>query len=121
VILIGTGSEVAICLEAAEELEGDGLATRVVSMPCFDRFGEQDDVYRDSVLPPSCKARVSVEAGSTLGWERWVGDHGATVGMKGFGASGPYKDLYEHFGFTPENVARQAREVVERVAARADG
>jgi transketolase len=121
VILIGTGSEVAICLEAAGKLEGDGIATRVVSMPCFDRFGEQDDAYRDSVLPPACKARVSVEAASTLGWERWVGEHGTTVGMKGFGASGPYKDLYEHFGFTPENVAEQARETVERVAARADG
>jgi transketolase len=120
-ILIGTGSEVAICLEAAERLEGDGIATRVVSMPCFDRFGEQDDAYRDSVLPSACKARVSVEAGSTLGWERWVGEHGTTVGMKGFGASGPYEDLYEHFGFTPENVAKQARETVERVAARADG
>jgi transketolase len=118
VILIGTGSEVAICIEAAEQLEAEGIPTRVVSMPCYDRFGEQDDAYRDSVLPPSCKARVSVEAGSTLGWERWVGDDGASVGMHGFGASGPYKDLYEHFGFTAENVAEQAREVVERVAAR---
>jgi transketolase len=121
VILIGTGSEVEICLAAADRLESDGVPTRVVSMPCYDRFGEQDDAYRDSVLPPACKARVSVEAGSTLGWERWVGDHGASVGMKGFGASGPAKDLYEHFGFTPDNVAKQAREVLERLAARDDG
>jgi transketolase len=120
-ILIGTGSEVAICMEAADRLEADGIPTRVVSMPCFDRFGEQDDAYRDSVLPPACTARVSVEAGATLGWERWVGSDGATVGMKGFGASGPYKDLYEHFGFTPEKVAEQARGVVERVAARSNG
>ncbi|HZL04035.1 MAG TPA: transketolase, partial [Coriobacteriia bacterium] len=72
VILIGTGSEVSLCLEAAEVLEADGVATRVVSMPCFDRFLEQDEGYRDGVLPPACRARVSVEAGATLGWERWV-------------------------------------------------
>jgi len=120
-VLIGTGSEVALCLAAAEQLEAGGIPTRVVSMPCYDRFGEQDDAYRDSVLPPSCKARVSVEAGSTLGWERWVGEHGTSVGMEGFGASGPANDLFEHFGFTPENVARRTREVVERLAARDDG
>ncbi len=72
VILIGTGSEVAICVEAAEALEGEGIATRVVSMPCFDRFAEQDERYRDTVLPPACRARVSVEAAATLGWDRWV-------------------------------------------------
>jgi transketolase len=116
-ILIGTGSELSLCLEAADLLEDDGIATRVVSMPCFDRFGEQDQAYRDSVLPPSCRARVSVEAGATLGWERWVGDAGLAIGMHGFGASAPYKDLYAHFGFTPDRVAEQARAVVERVAA----
>jgi len=120
-ILIGTGSEVAICLEAAEKLEAGGIPTRVVSMPCFDRFGEQDEAYRESVLPKTCVARVSVEAASTLGWERWIGNDGVAVGMTGFGASGPYKDLYEHFGFTPEKVAEQARQVVERVAARGNG
>jgi transketolase len=114
-ILIGTGSEVALCLDAAEQLEGEGIATRVVSMPCYDRFGEQDEAYRDSVLPPACRARVSVEAASTLGWERWVGDAGESVGMTGFGASGPAKDLFKHFGFTPENVAATGRRVVERV------
>jgi transketolase len=117
-ILIGTGSEVSLCLEAAERLEADGISTRVVSMPCYDRFGEQNDAYRDSVLPPTCRARVSVEAGSTLGWERWVGDAGEAVGMRGFGASGPYKDLYEHFGFTVDDVADCGRRVVERVTAR---
>jgi transketolase len=115
VILIGTGSEVSICLEAAEALEGDGLGTRVVSMPCFDRFIEQDDEYRDSVLPASCRARVSVEAGATLGWEMWVTEDGASIGMHGFGASGPQKALYEHFGFTPEHVAACAKEVLERL------
>ncbi len=118
-ILIGTGSEVSLCLEAAEALEGDGIATRVVSMPCFDRFGEQEAGYRDKVLPPSCRARVSVEAASTLGWERWIGDAGESVGMQGFGASGPAKDLFQHFGFTVENVAECGRRVVKRAAATA--
>jgi transketolase len=117
-VLIGTGSEVSLCLDAADALEAEGIATRVVSMPCFDRFGEQDADYRDAVLPPECRARVSVEAGATLGWERWIGDDGEAVGMHGFGASGPAKDLLEHFGFTAENVAATGRRVVERVGAR---
>jgi transketolase len=118
-ILIGTGSEVSICLDAAEALEADGLATRVVSMPCYDRFLEQDAGYRDGVLPPSCRARVSVEAAATLGWERWIGEDGESVGMTGFGASAPQKDLYEHFGFTPDHVAERGKAVLERLAARA--
>jgi transketolase len=116
-ILIGTGSEVALCLDAAEQLEAGGIPTRVVSMPCVDRFGEQDAAYRDSVLPPACRARVSVEAASTLGWDRWVGDAGEAVGMTGFGASGPGKELFEHFGFTPEKVAETGRRVLGRVDA----
>jgi transketolase len=116
-ILIGTGSEVALCLAAAEQLETEGIATRVVSMPCVDRFGEQDAAYRDSVLPPECRARVSVEAASTLGWDRWVGDGGEAIGMTGFGASGPAKELFEHFGFTPENVAETGRRVVGQIDA----
>jgi transketolase len=117
-ILIGTGSEVHICTGAADLLEADGIATRVVSAPCLERFAEQDDEYRDAVLPPSVRARVSVEAASTFGWPRWTTDDGAQVGMTSFGASGPQKDLYEHFGFTPENVAAQGRAVVERLGAR---
>jgi transketolase len=116
-ILIGTGSEVALCLEAAEQLEAGGIPTRVVSMPCVDRFGEQDAGYRDSVLPPACRARVSVEAASTLGWDRWIGEAGEAIGMTGFGASGPAKELFEHFGFTPENVAETGRRVVARTDA----
>ena len=116
-ILIGTGSEVSLCLEAAEQLEAGGIPTRVVSMPCVDRFGEQDQAYQDSVLPPACRARVSVEAASTFGWERWVGDAGEIVGMTGFGASAPAKDLFKHFGFTAENVAETGRRVVGRVDA----
>jgi transketolase len=116
-ILIGTGSEVSLCLAAADQLEDGGIPTRVVSMPCVDRFGEQDQAYRDSVLPPSCRARVSVEAASTFGWERWTGDAGEAVGMTGFGASAPAKDLFKNFGFTAENVAETGRRVVERVDA----
>jgi transketolase len=117
-ILIGTGSEVHICTGAADLLEADGIATRVVSAPCLERFAEQDDDYRDAVLPPSVRARVSVEAAATFGWARWTTDDGAQVGMTSFGASGPQKDLYEHFGFTPEKVAAQGRAVVERLGAR---
>ena len=118
-ILIGTGSEVSVCLEAAEALEADGVATRVVSMPCFDRFLEQDPEYRDTVLPPACRARVSVEAGATLGWERWVTEDGESIGMHGFGKSAPAGDLYEHFGFTAANVAERAKAVMERLGAAA--
>jgi transketolase len=117
VILMGTGSEVSICLDAAAELEGDGVATRVVSVPCFDRFLEQDAGYRDTVLPPACRARVSVEAGATLGWDRFIGEQGEAIGMNGFGKSAPADELYEHFGFTPEHVAERARAVLERTAA----
>jgi transketolase len=118
-ILIGTGSEVSVCLEAADVLEADGVSTRVVSMPCFDRFLEQDADYRDGVLPPACRARVSVEAGATLGWERWVTEDGESIGMHGFGKSAPAGDLYEHFGFTAAKVAERAKAVMERLGAAA--
>ena len=117
-ILIGTGSELYICAEAAELLEEDGIATRVVSAPCLDRFAEQDEGYRHSVLPPSVRARVSVEAASPLGWSTWIGEDGEAIGMTTFGSSAPQPDLYEHFGFTPEKIAERARGVLERVAAR---
>jgi transketolase len=117
-ILIGTGSEVHICVAAADLLEEDGVATRVVSAPCLDRFAQQDQDYRDSVLPPDIRARVSVEAASPLGWSTWVGEDGEAIGMTSFGASAPQPALYEHFGFTPEKVAERARAVVERVSAR---
>jgi transketolase len=117
-ILMATGSEVHLCTRAADLLEADGIATRVVSMPCIDRFAEQDDAYREKVLPASCRARVSVEAAATLGWERWLTDDGEAIGMKGFGASGPAPQLYEHFGFTPERIAERGRAVAERMRAR---
>ena len=112
-ILISTGSEVHICNLAADLLEADGIATRVVSAPCLDRFAEQDQAYRDEVLPPACRARVSVEAAATLGWDRWIGESGLAVGLDRFGASAPQKDLYEHFGFTPEAIAEHGRKVAK--------
>ena len=112
-ILMATGSEVHICTRAADLLEADGIATRVVSMPCLDRFARQDAAYRGTVLPPEVRARVSVEAAATLGWDRWVGDAGEAIGMTGFGASAPAKALYEHFGFVPERVADSARAVLK--------
>jgi transketolase len=117
-ILIATGSEVHICTEAANLLEADGIATRVVSMPCMDRFAEQDEDYRERVLPSACRARVSVEAAATLGWERWVTEDGESIGMTGFGASGPHSDLYQHFGFTPDRVVERGKAAVERLGAR---
>jgi transketolase len=115
---MGTGSEVHICAGAADLLEEDGMAVRVVSAPCLDAFAEQDQEYRDSVLPPGVRARVSVEAATPLGWSTWVGEDGEAIGMTTFGASAPQPALYEHFGFTPEKVAERARAVVERVSAR---
>src|SRR5919198_1348050 len=113
-ILMATGSEVHVCNDAVKSLEADGVKVRLVSMPCVDRFAEQDREYRDSVLPPSVRARVAVEAASPVGWHRWVGDDGDVVAMEGFGASAPAKALYQHFGFTGEAVAERARAVLER-------
>jgi len=114
VVLMATGSEVHVAHDAARLLEADGIRVRLVSMPCLDRFAEQDAAYRDSVLPPDCRARVAVEAASPLGWHRWVGEAGDVVAMEGFGASAPAKALYEHFGFTGQAVADRARAVLER-------
>ncbi|HEY7016140.1 MAG TPA: transketolase [Streptosporangiaceae bacterium] len=113
-ILIATGSEVGLALSAREELAQEGIAARVVSMPCSELFDRQPTEYREAVIPPSVKARVAIEQASTLGWHRYVGDGGAIVGMHTFGASAPLKMLVEKFGFTPDAVARVTR---ERVAA----
>jgi len=113
VILIGTGSEVCLCLEAAKLLAGEGIAARVVSMPSWELFERQDARYRDAVLPPEITARVSVELASTLGWERYVGRGGACIGMKTFGASAPLAVLQREFGFTPDRVAEVAKQQVE--------
>jgi transketolase len=114
VILIGTGSEVSLCVAAYEQLKTEGVKARVVSMPSFDLFEHQDNDYKEEVLPPEVKARVAVEMASTFGWERYVGIHGQIVGMRSFGASAPLKDLLKKFGFTTEKVVEAAREVMVR-------
>jgi transketolase len=111
-VLIGTGSELQLAFAAAETLEGEGIPTRVVSLPCWERFDRQDQAYRDSVLPPSVRARVSVEVGVPLGWERWVGDEGAIIGLDHYGASAPAGTIFEKFGFTADRVADVGRRVV---------
>ncbi len=114
-ILISTGTEIHICTRAADLLEADGVATRVVSMPCMENFADQDDDYREQVLPAGVRARISLEAAATFGWREWVGELGETIGMTSFGASAPAGELYKHFGFTPERVAESGQEVFERV------
>jgi transketolase len=104
VLLLATGSEVSLCVQAYEQLVHDGIKARVVSMPCWRLFEAQDQTYRDSVLPPAVKARVSVEEGTTFGWERYVGENGTSLGMHFFGASAPLKSLLNKFGFTTEHV-----------------
>lgn len=111
-ILIATGSEVELALEAHEELAADGVRSRVVSLPSWKLFEEQDAAYRESVLPPAATRRVTIEAGATLGWERYAGSEGRIIGMTTFGASAPYKDLREHFGFTTERIVSEARELL---------
>ena len=109
VLLLSTGSEVALCVDAYERLTAEGVRARVVSMPSWELFERQDRTYRDAVLPPSVTARVSVEQGSTLGWHRYVGTEGTTIGMKTFGASAPLKALLQKFGFTAEAVVETAK------------
>ncbi|WP_328316879.1 transketolase [Streptomyces sp. NBC_00388] len=116
VILIGTGSEVQLAVEAREQLQAAGVPTRVVSMPCVEWFDEQDQAYRDSVLPPAVRARVAVEAGIGLTWHRFVGDAGRIVSLEHFGASADAKVIFREFGFTPEAVAQAARESLEAAA-----
>jgi len=118
VILIATGSEVSLAIAAREELAGEGIGARVVSLPCWELFDRQPAEYRDGVLPPSVRARVAVEQASTLGWERYVGSDGAVIGMHTFGASAPLKQLLNKFGFTPDRVVAVARACVEDLRAR---
>jgi transketolase len=112
VLLLASGSEVSLALAARDELAAEGIAARVVSMPCWELFDRQPQAYRDEVLPPQVRARVAVEQASTFGWDRWVGDAGRVVGMHTFGASAPLKELDQRFGFVPESVAQAARECV---------
>jgi transketolase len=114
VILMGTGSEVSLCVEAYEQLKSQGIKARVVSMPSWDLFERQDEAYRRQVLPVEVKARVSVEAAATFGWSRYLGPTGIAIGMHRFGASAPIKDLLKKFGFTTEKVVAAAREAIAR-------
>jgi transketolase len=112
VILIGTGSEVSLCVSAWEKLGAEGIKARVVSMPSWELFEGQDAAYKESVLPASVAARVSVEMAATFGWERYVGPKGKMIGMHSFGASAPLKAVLRKFGFEAENVVAAAKEVL---------
>lgn len=111
-LLVATGSEVALCVTAAQTLRSEGIRVRVVSMPSWELFERQPQAYRDQVLPPAVKARVAVEQASTLGWARYVGLQGCVIGMETFGSSAPLKALQGKFGFTPDRVAEAVREQV---------
>jgi transketolase len=114
VILMGTGSELSLCVSAYEKLTAEGIHARVVSMPSWELFDKQESTYKDSVLPPSVTARVSVEMGATFGWERYTGSKGRNIGMHRFGASAPIKDLLKYFGFTVDHVVAEAHAVLGR-------
>jgi len=121
IILIASGSEVQWCVEAYEQLKAEGIRARVVSMPSFELFEQQPREYREQVLPPSVRKRVAVEAGSSLGWRRYVGIDGAIIARRDFGASAPLKDLLKQFGFTTENVVATARKLLAREPVGASG
>jgi transketolase len=112
IILIATGSEVSLAIDAYEKLKSDGIRCRVVSMPSWDIFEDQPQAYREAVLPPQVTARIAIEQGSTLGWDRYVGPRGKVIGMKTFGASAPLKELQRKFGFEPERIVDLAREML---------
>src|ERR1700731_2576503 len=114
VIIIASGSELSLAVAAHETLLVEGIRSRVVSMPSWEIFEQQSQAYRESVLPPNVKARVAVEQGSTLGWERYVGNSGRVIGMNTFGASAPLKELQKKFGFEPDQVVMAAREQLEK-------
>jgi transketolase len=111
-ILLGSGSEVQLCLKAYEELTKEGVRVRVVSMPSWELFKQQSAEYRDSVLPPNVSARIAVEAGTGQGWSEYVGPHGRVIAQNDFGASAPIKDLLPHFGFTSDGIVRQVRDLL---------
>ncbi len=113
VILMASGSEVELVLGAYEQLAAAGLAARVVSMPSMEFFASQPQEYRDAVLPPAVGARLAVEAASPQPWYRWVGDHGAVLGLERFGASAPYQRIYRELGLTVENIVRRAKQLLD--------
>src|SRR5699024_10641505 len=112
VILMATGSEVQLAVEAQKSLMEQDIHARVVSMPCWELFEKQDQKYRDEVLPPSVDARISIEAASPFGWERWIGQQGTAIGVDHFGASAPYQEIFQHFGITVERIVEEAVELI---------
>jgi transketolase len=112
VLLIATGSEVSLCVEALDQLTASGIKARVVSLPSWELFEKQPQAYRDSVVPPNVRARVCVEMGAAFGWEKYAGPTGAIIGMRSFGASSPVKDVTKHFGFTTDAVVAAAKKQV---------
>jgi transketolase len=114
VILMATGSEVQWCMAAYEQLHAAGIKTRVVSMPSWEIFEHQPKAYHDTVLPPTCRARIAVEMASTFGWDRYVGLDGRIIARADFGASAPLKDLLKEFGFTVEHIVTEAKALVGR-------
>jgi transketolase len=112
IILMASGSEVSLIVEAGLKLSMEGVNVRLVSFPSWELFSAQDQAYCQAVLPPAVTARLAVEAGVTQGWERWVGDRGVVIGMSSFGASAPYKTLYEKFGITVEQILMKVRELL---------
>jgi transketolase len=114
-ILMSTGSEVHVAVEAAQRLDGDGVRARVVSMPCWELFEAQGREYRDEVLPPDVRARISVEAGVAFGWSAWVGDEGDSISIEHFGASAPGATVLEKFGYSVDNVVTRALALRTRV------
>ena len=115
-VLLASGCEVSLCFDANKQLQSEGVRARVVSMPSWDLFEHPDDAYRESVLPDAVQARVSVEAASGLGWERYVGRHGAIIAMHSFGLSAPGKVALSHFGFDTEHVVEAAHQQLARTA-----
>jgi len=112
-ILMASGSEVGLIMQAAETLVEAGIAVRLVSFPSWELFKEQSESYRLSVLPTGLKARIAVEAGATLGWKRWVGDGGIVIGLDRFGESAPYQEIYADLGLTPERIVREAKALLK--------
>jgi transketolase len=117
VILIGTGSEVGLCVAARETLAGEGIAARVVSLPCWELFNQQSQAYRDQVLPPDVRARVAVEEGATFGWGQYTGAGGTVLGMETYGASAPIRQIQAAFGFEPGQVVQAAKDQIARWAS----
>jgi transketolase len=115
VVLLASGSEVPVAMEAAEKLDAQGIPSQVVSMPCWKLFERQDEKYRHSVIPPHVKARIGIEAATDFGWHRWLGEHGAFVGLSGYGASAPYKECFEGFGLTSDNVVKTAKDILRKL------